>query len=358
MLARVAFLGALLGALAGCTLETVEGNYTCADPDKGHRGPDGKPDPCHHQDAVADAGPSCDVGDYVHWPIKWHDPTLLWFGPAEQTPECPRGPTTVAYEGQTDLVAPSACEACTCEPSAGSCALPSILTTSTTTCGDFASGSPTSFNAPTPWDGSCDSTTQTPDGAAHSLTIGPITITESGCPSGPPIAAKIASLHWDTFARACDVDLLTGPVNNSICLSESLVSPGFALCVFREGENACPTDPGTVFTEQHIFYSGVEDDRQCSSCTCGSPTGSACTAMLSVYKGNDLTCNGPALAQNTISSAGPVCIDVALPGQSLGSKSIKSTTYLPGTCPPMGGDESGSAMPTEPDTFCCRPSTF
>ena len=61
MLARVAFLGALLGALAGCTLETVEGNYTCAAPDKGHRGPDGRPDPCHYQDK--DAGADADAGD-------------------------------------------------------------------------------------------------------------------------------------------------------------------------------------------------------------------------------------------------------------------------------------------------------
>ncbi len=359
MLARVAFLGALLGALAGCTLETVEGYYTCADPEKGHRGPNGQPDPCHHQDAVANTGTQCDVGEFVHWQIKWKDPTLLWFGPAAQAPECPRGPTTVAYEGQTDLVAPGACEACTCEPSTGSCALPSILTTSTSTCGDFASGSPTSFNAPTPWDGSCDSAIQTPDGAAHSLTIDPITIIENGCSPGPPVAAKVASLHWGTLARACDVDLQRGPVDRSICFSEDIVSPGFALCIFREGEHACPTDPGNVFTEHHVFYSGVQDDRQCSACTCGPPTNSACTATVAIYKGNNLTCIDPALATIPISSKSSTCIDVQLPGQALGSKkSVGPTTYLQGTCPPMGGDASGSAIPTEPDTFCCRPSTF
>jgi hypothetical protein len=36
-----------------------------------------------------------------------------------------------------------------------------------------------------------------------------------------------------------------------------------------------------------------------------------------------------------------VCTDIALPGQSLGSKLAGPTTYLPGTCQPLGGDASG-----------------
>jgi hypothetical protein len=173
---------------------------------------------------------------------------------------------------------------------------------------------------------------------------------------GPTVAAKVVSLHWGTFARGCDVGVPPGPITRSICLPDELVPPGFKLCIFNDGERACPSeDPDNVFTEQHVFYQGVEDDRQCSACACGSPKGSACTAMLSIYKGNDLTCNGPALAQNTISSAGPVCVDIALPGQSLGSKSVKSTAYLPGICQPMGGDESGSAIKIGPATLCCRP---
>jgi hypothetical protein len=182
---------------------------------------------------------------------------------------------------------------------------------------------------------------------------------ENGCSPGPPIAAKVVSLHWDTLARACDVDLLKGPVDRSICLSENLVSPGFALCIFREGEHACPTDLGNVFTEQHVFYSGAQDDRQCSACTCGAPTNSACTGTVAIYKGNNLTCIDPALVPVPISSKSSTCIDIQLPGQALGSKkSVGPTTYLQGTCPPIGGDASGSASPTEPDTFCCRPSTF
>ena len=352
MIARSSWVGVLLVVLTGCN-EYMDG-YDCLNPEKGHRDAQNNPDPCHHNDEGA---AKCDVGDFVHWAIQWEDPTLLWFGPADQVPECPRGPMTIAYEAQTDLVALSACEACTCEPPTGSCALPSTLTASTTAC-SMPGGISTSFNAPVPWDGSCDSTIQTPSGASQSLTIDPITMTENGCALGPPVPAKVVSLHWDTFARACDIGLPMGPVKRSICLPDDLISPGFALCIFHEGDEDCPDESGNVFTEKHVFYNGVQDDRQCSACSCGAPTGSVCKAQLSIHDGNDLTCSGPTIAQLLITSAKDACVDITLPGQALGSKSVGPTTYIPGTCPPMGGAASGSAIPTEPDTFCCRPNTL
>ena len=342
----------LLVVLTGCN-EHMDG-YDCLNPEKGHRDAQNNPDPCHHNDVGA---AKCDVGDFVHWGIEWEDPTLLWFGPADQVPECPRGPMTIAYEAQTDLVALSACEACTCEPPTGSCTLPLTLTASTAAC-NVSGGISTTFNAPAAWDGSCDSTTQTPSGAAHSLAIDPITMTENGCALGPPVPAKVISLHWDTLARACDIGLPAGPVKRSTCLPRDPLPTGFALCIFHEGEYDCPTEPANVFTERHVFYQDVQDDRQCSGCSCGAPTGSTCDGTISIYKGNNLTCSSPTFAQIPISSMQPACIDFADPGQALGSKSAGTATYVPGICPPMGGDASGTAIPTAPDTFCCRPNAF
>ena len=220
------------------------------------------------------------------------------------------------------------------------------------TCDKFKDGPFATFNAPTPWDGTCDSTTQTPDGAAHSLTIHPIAMTEIGCAVGPPVAAKVVSLRWDTYARACDDHFPLGRLDRSICLPPDPPPPGFALCIVQKGEWACPTNPDNIFTEQHVFYEGVKDDRQCSACTCGAPTGSACKAKISIYE--DANCS-VLLDQKTISSSSETCIDIQLPGQALKSKKASSMTYLPGTCPAMGGDGSGSATPTIPATFCCRP---
>ena len=352
MIARTFGSGLLLVSLAGCGVQYFDWDYTCDNADPEHRGPDGEYDPCREQDVGGDLG--CVVGEFLHWQHEWEAPSWVWIGPEALAKECPLGPATISYEGHADLVAPNICEACACEPPTGSCALPSTLTASTTAC-SMPGGSSTSFNAPAPWDGSCDSTTQTPNGAAHSLTINPIAMTENGCAPGPPVSAKVISLRWDTYARACDVHWPEGRTDRSICLPPDPPPPGFALCIFQKGENTCPKGPENIFTEQHVFYQGVQDDRQCSACTCGAPMGSACTATISIYKGNDLFCGGPTLAQNTISSSSPTCIDIQLPGQALGSKSAGATTYLPGTCPAMGGDGSGIATPTHPTTLCCRP---
>jgi hypothetical protein len=145
----------------------------------------------------------------------------------------------------------------------------------------------------------------------------------------------------------------SGPLLRTICLPDDPIPPGFGLCIFHEGEIDCPTEPGNVFIVQHFFYKGVEDDRECSACTCGAPTGSACTATISIY--TNATCSGSALDQKTISSEGSTCLDIQIPGQPLRSKSAGATTYLPGTCPTMGGDASGSAVKTKPATLCCRP---
>ena len=126
MIARSAVAGLLLVFLTGCG-EIYLDWYFCDNPDVEHLGPDGKPDPCHDQD-VGGGEAQCNGGQVVHWWHGWDSPSWLWIGPEGQALECPLGPGTISYEGHADLVAPSLCEACTCEPPTGSCALPSTLT--------------------------------------------------------------------------------------------------------------------------------------------------------------------------------------------------------------------------------------
>jgi hypothetical protein len=66
-------------------------------------------------------------------------------------------------------------------------------------------------------------------------------------------------------------------------------------------------------------------------------------------------CSNPPHTQLQISSAAPVCVDIAPPGQPLGAKTAGHPSYLPGVCQAMGGQPSGIATGTQPVTFCCRP---
>ena len=349
-------LGVLL-PLYGCFPPSANFGYTCKDPDREHVDVNGRPDPCHYRDPVdAGADAQCPEGETVHVPLGWDGPTRLWIGPEDQAPECPHGPAAMSYEGHADLVASSDCDACSCMAPTGSCALPSTLTASTTPC-NIPGGSSTSFNAPNPWDGSCDGTIQTPAGAAYSLTIGALTMTGNECAPGVPTSAKVVPAFFKTYARTCEgEEWEPGPISRSLCFSDAEpLPPDFRLCVFHDGERSCPPPANTTFTEQHVFYGGLKDDRQCSECACGPAMGSTCTASISIYKGGDLTCSGPTFAQFPASSEKPACFDIAPPGQALGSKSASLTTYTPGVCQPIGGQHSGEAIGLEPSTFCCRP---
>lgn len=153
------------------------------------------------------------------------------------------------------------------------------------------------------------------------LTIDALTMMENGCATGPTFPAKVVSLHWDTYARVCDMAWPPGGTDRSICLLDDPLPPGFRLCVFHDDEEECPTTTENVFTEQHVFYNGVEDNRQCSACSCGAPARSACTAMISIYK--NANCNS-LLDQKTISSVDETCLDIQLPGQALGSKKAEA----------------------------------
>jgi hypothetical protein len=306
------------------------------------------PRACVDEDAGPHTNNGCVGGECVEAPGGWSGPTWLWFGPKEQAPAC-EGESF--YEGYGDFVSAGLCEACTCQPPTGSCALPSQLTMSTKAC-NLPGGSTSSFDAPAEWNGQCDGSTQVPPGVAHSLTVAPIEMVEHGCMVGPPIPAKVIPMVGTTFARACHGRgwSACGDQTNAACIPDDAAPPpGFRLCAFKFEDVKCR--PGTSFTERYVFSDEAEEG--CVDCACGPPEGSVCKATVSMYENGQ--CGGPPLLQLPISSVDPVCVDIAPPGQALGSKSAGPTTYVPGTCQPTGGQGNGKITPVTPATFCCRP---
>jgi hypothetical protein len=250
------------------------------------------------QDAGPDGGEGCPPEACTGRTLQWDGPTWLWSGPVDQAPNCPPGPdgsVNPAWEGNADLVAPLACEPCRCDPSIGSCTLPSVLTASTVACGQ-PGGTSISFDAPMPWDGMCDNTTQVPAGAVNSLTIQPLIAVEEGCaprlPRVPALTPPVVPPSWKTLARSCHGQGWS-PCGDPLgtCIPKDIVPPpGFRLCISREGDLPCNTADWP--DKLPLFYEDVEDARTCSECTCGPPVGSMCTARLSVYANNDNTCRG------------------------------------------------------------------
>ena len=318
-------------------------------------------------DAGADAGPissrECTVGECTRRPSGWDGPLWAWIGPtlapigSEGAPDCPSG--TSDREGYTDLVHPDECEPCSCDPSHGSCELPSQFTASTETC---AAGTPSiPFDAPPAWDGTCDAKAQLPAGIAKSLTIAPLTVGQESCAVAvsipKPPAARVVTPYWQTLARTCvgdDWQQCGGP--NRYCIDKMKAPfPDARLCVLQPGESGERCD--MEWPERYLLYEqDIDDKRKCTECACDPPMGSMCTAQVYVY--SDAACTVPVDPGYTVSSVVPKCIDIAPPGQPLLSKSAKPPTYISGTCEPIQGklDPDGGTLSVKPSfTLCCKP---
>jgi hypothetical protein len=196
-----------------------------------------------------------------------------------------------------------------------------------------------------------------------SLSIAPLTIKEF-CPVGPPVPALVLMAedahYWQTSAVSCrgrGWSDCGGDQGTSICVRDGdAPTPEFKLCIHQDDDLpksqykfACPSD----WPELHVLYDDAEDKRKCTDCTC-TPVGSLCDAVISVYTDN--ACQ-TIPDTNNVTLNPDFCINLAPPGQALGSKSAGHPTYIPGTCQPMGSEpiDGGTIEAVGPKTWCCKP---
>lgn len=292
-------------------------------------------------------------------PAFWTDPLLIWFGAEADAPGCPDVAPAVGYEGHADLTAPAAtCGACSCGAPAGSCELPAALTANAASCPGTAPGTAhTPFDPASGWTGACDANEPIPSGklcsgtkCVQSVTIAPLTITESCAPSEQPVPQDLPST-WATFARACTPRVCVSP-GGEVCVPVASLPSGFRACVGHEGDVECPAFG--PYQDRHVVYGGVDDTRSCTPCACGAPVGSTCEALISMF--GDGACSS-LVDTATVTALGTICHDVPA-GSALGSKSAGVVTYSPGACQASGGEPMGDAEPSEPVTFCCMPAPF
>ncbi|WP_153817279.1 hypothetical protein [Polyangium spumosum] len=152
---------------------------------------------------------------------------------------------------------------------------------------------------------------------------------------------------WGTIARICEGSAFGQCLADEHCVPAPVGS--FQQCVQRTGIHDCPAEE---YTERHILYEAFEDERTCSPCTCGAPSGSYCQASVSFYP--DASCTAPTFTVSA-SSIEPTCFDVNPDGQAIGAKTATVPAYHAGICQAQGGELDGAVQLLGPRTLCCRP---
>lgn len=144
-------------------------------------------------------------------------------------------------------------------------------------------------------------------------------------------AETITTCRFAENAPQCD--------EGGICIPAAPEGFESKWCLYRAGDHECASPE---FPNKSTFWSGVDDTRACTSCSCGG-AGSTCdAAQLDVFAGPD--CEGEPIA-TLDANAG--CVDVV-------GGSIAPAAGGGATCPVT--EESmpeGTVAPSGPFTFCC-----
>jgi hypothetical protein len=106
-----------------------------------------------------------------------------------------------------------------------------------------------------------------------------------------------------------------------VCSAAASPPEGFRTCVAQKGDIAC--DSYSVYSERHVFYSGVDDTRTCTPCTCGAPTGGTCSMLITLY--TDAACSIELGSDTVKSTDSAPCLDMPV-GSGLGSEGAPLTT--------------------------------
>jgi hypothetical protein len=308
----------------------------------------------------AEAGPICEGTCVPLPPDGWSSPVLVWQGAPSDAPPCPDEAPFVDLEGFAGLVSPPAsCGGCSCAPSDGGCALPATVTAASSAACPTPAGTPLiPFDPPAAWDGGCVAPAAIDAGGecngapcVQSITSAPLTVTGESCAASTATpAGPTPPLSWTTAIVACAGSVDVGGCGNpaQVCVSPADPSPPYMRCVYQLGDQTCPA----AYPTGQSVWTGADDGRGCSACACGAPSGSLCTAELSVF--TDGAC-GQLLLSDPISSLGSPCFDLTPPGPALGSERVDKLVYMPGSCAANGGAGTGTGTPTGLVTLCCAP---
>jgi hypothetical protein len=152
---------------------------------------------------------------------------------------------------------------------------------------------------------------------------------------------ELPEVQWDASIKSCnlpDVPQTCGADDEGVCTPTPAEGFEAGLCIYAQGDLECPAGP---YATKHAYYSGAEDTRDCTNCTCGMGM-ATCAGSMHVY--DALDCGGNQVA------------DVPSTGQCTPAVGVSVGLNFTGdsSCPVATPSEPmGTVAATGEFTFCC-----
>lgn len=317
--------------------------------------------------------PDCQAYECVDpVPTGWGTPgyVALYEGASAPTPpDCPDDMPMEVYQGNATLnVQPAICSPCGCaapigqdcqlltdlEPPPGKSGI-QPMQVSNQPCGQGATQLNT-LTVPNPWGGACYHDEILPGGqqclgapcnrsvnSASPTVVGGTCAPTGGSPTKP-------AAQWASRALACHGSLQGGGcASPKVCMPKPASPYKSHVCIEKAGDVDCPA--GTPFTKKSVYYTGVDDTRDCSGCTCGSPSGGACEITITLY--GDATSGVCATEVGSVKAG--QCVDLA-GNPAIHGRTDQITKAPSGAlcAPTVQSMPFGTLTPKDATTFCCQ----
>lgn len=266
------------------------------------------------------------------------EPPDGWFGPTiiarvqdgAEPPPCPEDFPDLGPDLLADFVtAPPAVCNCECEPPASPSCDGNVIVRGQNSCSGFVnSASPQATCTNFSIDGFTEFNLY---GYYYYYNPGECTAEQTS--EIPPIAweAQITTCGLTDAPMACEF--------NGICIPPPPSGFESTWCIWQQGDVGCPAG---VFNTKSLFFTGAEDTRDCSDCSCASPSSTCEGAELMLF--SSLDCAGDPSA---VLDANGSCLDVT-------AQSFAVDFPLADSCPVTTAPHPmGTAEPTGEFTFCC-----
>jgi hypothetical protein len=287
-------------------------------------------------------------------PEGWDGPAVIWYGSRDLEPTCSAAGAyrAVVHDLGCEFSEPAwECPECQCGAPEGAACSARITYFSGEDCsgGCWPLGSSDCGYDVGP---TCEGITLNYGGVDNARPVS--ASIELSAPTGGECLPQTSSpveppdVSWDQVLLAC----AGAPVGGlgcdaaQTCVPRPPVDPFDRICVYAEGDSACPP---SYEASRTTAYGDLDDSRGCADCGCAAPTGIQCTGTVTDYVSRQ-HCGE---TENVIGAG--QC--VAIPPQSEGSEDFRHVLFEDstsgGTCTATGGEKTGSVEPTEPVTFCC-----